>query len=92
MMLSTVIAVEPAPDTQQGALELLLQDRGWVEAEFAAIMNASGVDDPLLVGTIPRPPQRDRDTWTPTTTREAPGADRLRPTKSASRVRSPPRH
>lgn len=91
MTLHDALAVEAETDIQQDTVELLLQDRNWVEAEFAAIMNASGLGDRLIVATMPTPPKRDRRASTPDTSCRGPGARRFRSKTPGSRVRSPPR-
>jgi len=90
-MLSTTALLEPIPETQQDTLELLLQDREWIQAQFAAIMNASGFGDRLIVGTIPCPPYSDRVRWASDPNRAVVAASWLRMASSGSRVRSPPR-
>lgn len=86
---TTATVVQTAPDTQQDTLALLLQDREWVETEFAAIMTASGFGDRVIVGTLPGPPHGHRrqvregdPRWRPACPLPVVGAE--------SRVRSPP--
>ncbi|CAN5460609.1 hypothetical protein BH10ACT6_BH10ACT6_07910 [soil metagenome] len=69
--------------------DVFLQDSDWVDAEFAAIMNASGFGDRVIVGVSGRPrqavarsPRRSRWRAAQSSSREA---------VSRSRVRSPPR-
>ncbi len=88
MILDTAATVvDPAPATRQDTLALLLQDREWVAAQFAAIMTASGFGDRVIVGTLPDPPHdrvprvRDGNPWWHPSRRLV-GA--------APRVRSPP--
>lgn len=90
-MLTDTTVVEPDLDIQPDPLELLLEDREWLETEFAAIMNASGFGDRFIVGNIPAQPYRDRAASTPDTTRGVQGATRFRSSTSGSRVRSPPK-
>jgi len=53
---TTATAIRPAPATRQDTLVLLPQDRERLEAEFAAIMTASGFGDRVIVATLPGPP------------------------------------
>jgi len=89
MRQPTLIA-EPVPEVEQDTLEVLLRDRHWVEAEFAAIMRASGFDDRLVVGTIPSPRFRNPFWTTGERMRRPREVGGFRPTKRDSRVRSPP--
>ena len=89
MMLQTTIVVEPSA-AQQNTLELLLQDRGRVETEFAAIMNAAGFGDRLIVATFPCPPHPDRVRWISNARRDVAAKVRMRTREARSRVRSPP--
>ena len=91
MMLQTTLVLEPTSATQQDTLEVLLQDREWVEAEFAAIMNIAGFGDRIIVGTIPCSPHRDRVRWTHNATSNVAARSRIRTRQSGSRVRSPPK-
>lgn len=59
MILKTAALVEPTSATQQDTLILLLQDREWVNTQFAAIMATSGFGDRVIVRTLSDPP-RDR--------------------------------
>lgn len=90
MRLTDTIIVEPNPDTVEDTLKLLLDDREWVQAEFAAILNASGFGDRLIVGTTPRPAHRERVPWTLNAIPGQGEMTRFRTTTSRSRVRSPP--
>jgi hypothetical protein len=56
MLLEMAIEAPTQPATAPEVLDLLVLDRAWVEAEFAAIMAASGLDDRVFVGTVPQPP------------------------------------
>lgn len=89
MILDTATAAQTAPETRQDTLELLLQDREWVAAQFAGIMTASGFGDRVAVGTLPPLPQRfgrgsawRSPPWRPSTQVAIRG--------TAARVRSPP--
>ena len=83
-------ATTPMPATEPDLLELLMQDREWVEAEFQAILKASGLGDPLAIGTVRRPPRRFASTGPRHQTRPGEHARWLRTTPTESRVRSPP--
>lgn len=48
-MTSTTATLRPDPET----LELLLMDREWVTREFEEIMAASGLDERIIVATLP---------------------------------------
>ncbi len=89
MTTQNAIAMEVDPDVRQDDLELLLQDRNWVAAEFAAIMRTSGWGHRLIVGTMPLP-TRDRVTSSPDTSQRVLARCRRRSTSPRSRVRSPP--
>lgn len=82
--------VVPDPYTDQDALELLLADGEWVQAEFAAIIRASGFGNRTIVGTIPHPPHRDRLRWARDAVCGGSKMTRRGPRTSISRVRSPP--
>ncbi len=87
MILDTATAVTATPATQQDTLALLLQDREWVAAQFAAIMTASGFGDRVIVGTLPDPPHDRR----PRVRYGNPRWHRSRRRVTAApRVRSPP--
>lgn len=91
MVLNTTTAtgVDSPPATQQDTLELLLQDREWVTAQFAAIMTACGFGDRVILETLPCPPHNHVSrVWG-----GKPGwrlVDRLPAARVRSRVRSPP--
>ncbi len=88
MILEITIDAQPRPGTQQDTLELLLQDRDWVAAQFAAIMTSSGFGDRVIAGTLPsswslgRRRGTEAPRWLPQTRRPIRGA--------VARVRSPP--
>lgn len=90
MFLSaTATAVDSTPATRTDPLELLLEDREWVTAQFAAIMKASGFRDRVIIETLADPPHR-RVRWV---RHGHPGWRSLGGTpvtRVASRVRSPP--
>lgn len=67
-------------------LELLLHDHEWVDAEFAAIMTASGFGDRIIVDTEPRPLAAMR----PKTFVRHRRSRELDARHRSSRVRSPP--
>ncbi len=90
MTLTDLIVIEPNPDTEQDPLDLLLNNRAQVQAEFAAIMNASGFGDRIIVGTIRHPPHRDRILRTRNALLGDSEIIRFRTRTSSSRVRSPP--
>lgn len=90
MVLNATTAIIDSPPTaQQDTLELLLQDREWVTAQFAAIMTTSGFGDRVTLGNLPDQPH-DRTSrirggnpgWRP--------LDRVPTGRVRSRVRSPP--
>jgi len=77
--------------TDQVLLELLLEDSEWVDAQFEAIMAASGIGDRPLAGTLSRavaPTSTNRDTVHGPS---RPRSRRLLPVRSSARERSPPR-
>ncbi len=88
MLLSSL--VEPNRDVHLTPMELLVEDRAWLETEFAAIMNASGFGDRLIVGTDPRPWHRYLVPPSTGETRYSSGTDGLDTATSTARVRSPP--
>ena len=90
MMLTKTILAEPDPDTQQDFLDVLLTDREWLEKEFAAIMNASGFGDRLVVGTNFALPNRDIVASVSDGICRVQSAAWLHTDMSGLRVRSPP--
>lgn len=90
MMSSTVIALEPRPATQQDTLQLLLQDREWVQTQFVTIMNTAGFGDRPIVGTIAYPPHRENLRWGANAKPPAAATGRVHTGEPVSRVRSPP--
>ncbi|MCB1297758.1 MAG: hypothetical protein KDB08_02100 [Microthrixaceae bacterium] len=86
---TTAINVDSPPAPRQDTLELVLQDRERVTAQFAAIMTASGFGDRVILETLPGPPHH--------CVSQAWGGNprwrflaRLPATRVGSRVRSPP--
>ena len=69
--------------------ELELRGSDWVDAEFAAILIASGFGDRVICAAGPRPFEGFAQTATSRRGRSRREEDRRKP---ASRVRSPPRH
>lgn len=91
MILDTsATAVPSAPAAhRQDILAALLQDAGWVAAEFAAIMNASGFGDRVVAGTFPDPP-RERGRRVPDENPRWHRPSRFPALRAAPRTRSPP--
>jgi hypothetical protein len=87
-MTTGTVNVEPDVWLASEELEIepLLLDSEWIDAEFAAIMIASGFGDRIIAGTDPRPVAAARPT-TPARRRRRREIDRQR---ISSRVRSPP--
>lgn len=89
MITDTIAATDPTSATQQDTLTVLLQDREWVDAQFATIMIASGFGDRVIVGVLPDPPHGERrrirdgsPSWR--------DQERVPPAALRSRIRSPP--
>lgn len=89
-MLLTTVATKAELDPEQEILDLLLEDPEWLEVQFAAIMTASGLRDPLFTGTLACPPPENRGARTPRALGRAKDTRRTSVSSPRSRVRSPP--
>ena len=89
MTSAAIIDLHSGPDVQLDVLEILLQDRDWVDAEFAAIMNISGFGHRTTVAIL--------TPWEPAVARRHGKRNRIACASSSesskrkhAKVRSPP--
>ena len=89
MATRDTLVAETRMSIEREAFELLIEDPEWVAAEFAAIMQVSGLRERLVLATVPRPRRSFVTTGPPSRVGAA-----LRPVVSSAnaeyRVRSPP--
>lgn len=79
-----------AADAPATVVELLRTDRAWVEAEFLAILRASGLDYRVAVDTADRPSEIYRSGGKHRETKPSIHVRRAGQTVFIARVRSPP--
>jgi hypothetical protein len=87
--MSLMATIDHWEDIENDLVDLLLDDQEWVDAEFVAIMNASGFARGVCEATGERPHRRQGDR-----ARDAAPfgiVEGSRPSRARSRVRSPPR-